>query len=142
MKRLIAFVTRHPAMFASLSICVVLVAMTKSPFGELFSALTDHFHHMRMTWTFLHVGFDIYTKPFGETAALAPFRHGGATWDQFPMAYPPGMLAIFLPLTLLGAYTSISSAALGKTAVLYLTGFMHGALGIISSLIRRMRSAF
>jgi hypothetical protein len=124
----------------SACVSLVLIWMSKSQWGDLLDTCTDHLHHALATWVFVHIGLDAYRIPLGVSYKMVSFPPGGAFWPQFPVAYPPGMFAVFLPLSLFGAYVPVTTAVFGKIAVGYLTAITHGTLWKMSSLVKRLES--
>jgi hypothetical protein len=123
-------------MIVSLVIALTMLVTTKSPLGDSFGLFTDHLHHSRATWTFLHVGLDAFTEPFSKTGGSVYFPQPGITWGQLPVPYPPGMFLVFLPLALAGRYIEMSSVAYAKLGVLYMIGLMHVGLWYTVKLLR------
>ena len=54
---------------------------------------------------FIHRGFALYRKMFGELAAKSTSRLPNAAWGDANWAYPPGMFAILRPMTMVGHWT-------------------------------------
>src|SRR5208283_463123 len=79
----------------SLGVASWLLVGAESNSGDVLNRYSDHLHHVRATWTFFKVGLDVYTKPFGQTAPLAPYPYGGIPWPDFPMPYPIGMYLVY-----------------------------------------------
>jgi hypothetical protein len=129
-------------LIASLFVSVLLISLTKTSTGDLLGGYTDHLHHARATWTFLNLGFEVYSRPFGETGLEVPYPQPGLFWAQFPVAYPPGMFVVFLPVALLGRYVPLSQEAFGKLAIIYLVVITHAALWVVDSLLRRPGKAY
>jgi hypothetical protein len=127
---------------ASFLVSIALITAAKTNTGDLLGGYTDHLHHARATWTFLSLGLEVYTRPLGETGLEVPFPQPGLYWPQFPVAYPPGMFVVFLPVALLGRYVPLSTPVYGKLAVIYLVLLTHAALWIIDSLLRRPGKAY
>jgi len=91
-------------LLASLAVCTWIVRHVQSPFGDLIGLHTDHLHHVRATWTFWKRGFEVYRIPLGTTATAAPYPVvKNVPWPDFPVAYPPGMFAVFALPTWVGA---------------------------------------
>lgn len=119
----------------SLVACFVIVLHLKSRAADLVDVHTDHIHHSIATWTFLHKGFDVYRRPFGETALS--FQHLQPSWPQLPIAYPPGMFAIFLAPALLGAWSPLATSTWVKCVVLWVVALSHfGLVGMWRALSR------
>ncbi|MBS2019073.1 MAG: hypothetical protein JST00_39765 [Deltaproteobacteria bacterium] len=121
-----------------LSTLVLLYAKSKS--GDYLERMTDHFHHARATWTFFVVGLDAYTTPFGVTARRVPYPQTWLTWENHPVAYPPGMFLVFAVPAALGRYVSLSTLEFGKLVIAYLTLIMHAALWVMGLVMRRLRT--
>jgi hypothetical protein len=125
------------ALSAALSLlaCFWIVLRLTSRASDLVDVHTDHIHHSLATWTFLHRGFDVYRRPFGDTAL--PYPHFAPPWPKLPVAYPPGMFAIFLAPALLGAWVPMASSTWAKCVVLWIVTLSHlGLAGMWSALSR------
>jgi hypothetical protein len=138
-RRIIGRVTGSDLVFAaalvvSLACCNWFVWHVQSRFGDLIDLHTDHIHHCIATWTFLHKGFDVYRQPLVQTAV--PFPKGfGVPWPDFPIAYPAGMFAIFLPPTLAGAYWNTDPNTWARATLLWVVVLSHlGFAGIWNGL--------
>jgi hypothetical protein len=95
-------------------------------YADLSDWYTDHLHHSFAVWVALHRGLDIYRVRFGEILANSGFRHPTPAWPQMPgFAYPPGIFAVFLPLTLIGQYVPMSYHAFGALSILFLLALTH-----------------
>jgi len=113
------------ASFLSLS-TVIIVNESRS--GDLSRWYTDHLHHNFATWVLFHKGLDVYTQPFSVAWQGVSYPQASYTWEHNPMVYPPGVFAVFLPTTLLGAWVPMSTSTFGKVNVLYLLLWAHFAL--------------
>lgn len=123
------------------AITALFLLMTKAAGGDFLGGYSDHGHHTHMTWTFLHVGFDVYRRPFLETYAMAPpFPHPVVTWEQYPNAYPLGMSVVFLPPALLGGFVPMASTTFFKIVIGYLCALMLAALWNFAALMQREKS--
>ena len=119
----------------SLAACFSIVLHLTSRAADLIDVHTDHIHHCLATWTFLHKGFEVYRRPFGETAT--PYPHFAPSWPKLPIAYPPGMFAIFLAPALLGAWVPMASSTWVKCVVLWVVALSHlGLAGMWRALSR------
>lgn len=125
----------------SLIASTAIILYSKSSNGTYLGCLTDHFHHARATWNFFNLGFDVYKLPHGVASARVPYPQGGATWESWPVAYPPGMFLVFAPLALLGRYVVLREIVFGKVMIAYLTLIMHAALWGIAVIARRRATA-
>ncbi len=120
----------------------------------------DHWSHYGNAALFLSHGFDVYREPAvtwchsGPTPELATFRdkdhcpsdcHCNApnssrrplclAWQQWPQAYPPGMLLYFLPEALLYLHTSLSFSAVNLFSVLKGLAGAHLFLWVLLALL-------
>ncbi len=91
----------------------------QSRFGDLSNWYTDHLHHSYATWVSFSRGVEIYTRPFGEIRDGTSWPYPIDVWKDMPgFAYPPGVVGVFLPLTLLGRYGGLSFHAFAVVSVL------------------------
>jgi hypothetical protein len=105
-----------------------------SRFGDLSNLHTDHVHHVRATWTFWKVGFEVYRMPLGTTTTgvppypLVPML----PWADFPVAYPPGMFAVFALPTWYGAHhPELTPPEFARWTVLWVVVLSHvGLVGV------------
>jgi len=126
----------------SLLACSLVVCLNRSPHGDLVRWWTDHLHHAHAAWVFLHRGLGIYTRPFGEALVGVPFRHPTPTWPFMPgLVYPPGVLALFVPLAALGEWIPMSREAYGKLNVLAMVALAHAALWAVMLALQSTRRA-
>ena len=102
--------------------------LSRSQFADLTNHYTDHLHHSFATWAFLHRGLDLYRLPFGIAVSGIHFAHAYVSWPQMPMAYPPGVFLVFLPLAILGEYVPMSQRAFAATAIVYMLVMAHAAI--------------
>jgi len=129
----------------SLVVSAGILLLTKARTGVYLGCLTDHLHHSRATWNFFHLGFEVYKVPHGEACARVAYPHDpryGCTWATWPVAYPPGVIAVFAPPALLGRIAGLSELELGKATVAYLTLITHAAVWAFAVIARRVGSAF
>ena len=122
---------------ASLAFSTWIVLHEAGRTASLVEVHSDHFHHSRAALTFIHRGFEVYRRPFRETAV--PFPYGGLSWPDWPIAYPPGMFLVFLPPALMDAWVPMTSAVWAKLTVLWIVVLCHLALFGIWSAISRVR---
>ena len=118
---------------ASLAACAWIVYHVQSPLGDLIGLHSDHLHHVRATWTFWKLGFEVYRTPFGITAPQAPYPFvPRAPWPDFPIAYPPGMFAVFAVPTWVGAtYPTMAPETFAKLTVFWVVLLSHlGLAGV------------
>jgi hypothetical protein len=109
----------------SLLSLVWLPLTSKSPHGDLSSWYTDHLHHSFATWVFLQRGASLYSRPFSEVWSGTQWPYPTWHWGQMPLACPPGMLVLFLPLALLGRFGGLSLRGFGVAGVVYLLTVSH-----------------
>jgi hypothetical protein len=113
---------------ASLGLTVLVPLTNAGPYGDLSQAYTDHLHHAHATWVFLKRGLDAYRLPLAESSRGVPYPHETGAWPQMPVNYPPGMFAVFLPLTAAGRWIPMSTATFGRLGVAWLLLLAHLAL--------------
>jgi hypothetical protein len=121
----------------SVALSMVVVATAKTKTGDFLGGFTDHLHHTRATWTFLHVGWEVFTRPFGQVGLEVPYPQLGLYWPEWPIPYPPGMPLAFLPMAFVGRYVPMSAVVYGKVLIVYLVVITHAALWVIANLLRR-----
>lgn len=126
---------------ASILFTALVLLWTEAKTGEYLDRFSDHFHHSRATWSFFVLGPAVYTQPFGVTAAQVPYPQAWVTWENHPVAYPPGMFVVFALPALLGRFVPLSTLEFGKIVVAYLSLIMHAALWAIAIVSRRVGSA-
>lgn len=96
------------------------VFLFDAPRYTLLGTYTDHMRHTYAAWSFLHLGFDVFTRPMGtwDVAAVAPF----VTWPTLPHMYPFGSLLLFLPAALLVNLAVLAPATVYALLVAAFTG--------------------
>jgi hypothetical protein len=100
----------------------------KSLTGALTSDYSDHLHHAFISWVFVHKGLDTYRLQFRESAEGVKFRHGFVLWAEMPLNYPPGIVAVFLPLTLVGLAVPMETRTFSALGVVWMLLFAHLAM--------------
>ncbi len=123
---------------ASFAVCAIVPIFGASPFADVSGWYTDHLHHAFATWLFLFKGTALYTQPFAELWSNSGYPHPSYTWGQMPMLYPPGVFAIFLPVTLVGRFVPLEPRAYAGVVALYLNGLAHLSLWATWSALRRL----
>lgn len=127
-------------LLVSFVVCLVLIATTKSRFGDLLERFTDHLHHPRATWAFLVRGLSAYRDPLLVSSQGIGYQQAGLTWEKYPVAYPPGMFVVFLVPALVGRYLTMTEPTFGKLVILQLTVFLHAGLWALAQVFRRVES--
>ena len=120
--------------------------LNRSRFGDLSNWYTDHLHHSFATWVSFSRGLEIYTRPFGEIRDGTGWPYPVEAWGNMPgFAYPPGVVGVFLPLTLLGRFGGLSFHAFAVVSVLVMLALaawaFHRALQALVLLPRGSRAA-
>lgn len=126
----------------SFAVSVILILWTKTAAGDFYGGYTDHVHHARATWAFLHHGLDAYRRPLIETGINNGYLQAGMTWETYPVAYPPGMFVAFLLPAIGGGFYAGPEANFGKLIILELTIITHAALWAFAHVFRRVESKF
>jgi hypothetical protein len=125
---------RHPWAIPGLVSAASFLALawiplfSRSPYGDLSGWYTDHLHHSFATWVFLRRGLRVYTEHFASISAGSGWPFPTEDWGNMPMAYPPGVFALFLPPALAGRYLALSAHQFAAGAVLYVLAWTHLAL--------------
>jgi hypothetical protein len=114
--------------------------LNDSPYADLSGWYTDHLHHSFATWVFLKRGLRVYTDQFGSISAGTGWPFPTEDWRNMPMAYPPGMLAFFLPLSLAGRFLPLSMHQFAVLSALYILAFTHLALFAVYCALRTLPS--
>jgi hypothetical protein len=113
---------------ASFLLAALVPIFNDAPHADLSRWYTDHLHNSHATWVFLHRGLAVYTEPFGEASRGIEYPHLSGQWAQMPIAYPPGVFAVFLVPSLLGKVLPLSTHAFSVLLMLYLLALAHLAL--------------
>lgn len=93
----------------------------QSRFADLSNWYTDHLHHPFATWVALFRGLEIYTRPFAEIRDGTGWPYPVEAWGEMPgFAYPPGVMVLFLPLTLVGRFGGLSFHGFAVVSLLYI----------------------
>jgi len=104
----------------------------------------DHVSREFDAWVFLHEGLDIYTTPrkdFLKQYVLVPDNIG---WITHPSYYPPGIIIITIPFSLLSYYFLLPQIIVHKLHLAFLTLFAFIDIYLITKwyvipLIKRSR---
>jgi len=102
--------------------------LNDSPYADLSSWYTDHLHHSFATWVFLKRGLAVYTHPLGALSVGSSWPFPRDDWGNMPMAYPPGVFAVFLPLVVVAKTLPLSEHAFAVVSVLYVLALTHLSL--------------
>src|SRR5512137_2147693 len=119
----------------SLGLTALVPLTNTSPYGDLSAGYTDHLHHAHVTWVFLHRGLDAYRLPLSESSRGVPYPHETGAWPQMAVNYPPGMFAVFLPMSLVGRFVPMSQEAFGRIGVLWMLALAHLAMLAVFTLL-------
>ena len=123
---------------ASFGLTALVPLTNQSPYGDLSGGYTDHLHHAHATWVFLHRGLDAYRLPLAESSRGVAYPQETGAWPQMPVNYPPGMFAVFLPLSVAGRLVPMSQETFGRLGVLWLLLLGHLALGATFALLAEL----
>lgn len=113
---------------ASLLLTALVPLTNASPYGDISSGYTDHLHHPHATWVFWKKGLDAYRLPLEESSRGVWYPQATGAWPQMPVNYPPGMFAVFLPLTVAGRFVPMTTETFGRVGVLWMLVVAHLAL--------------
>ncbi|WNG37342.1 hypothetical protein F0U61_29455 [Archangium violaceum] len=118
----------------------------QSRFADLSSWYTDHLHHSFATWVAFFRGLEIYTRPFAEVRGGTGWPYPVEAWGDMPgFAYPPGVMVLFLPLTLVGRFVGLSFHGFAVVSLLYILAItawaFHQAVQALVVLPRGSRAA-
>lgn len=118
----------------------------QSRFADLSNWYTDHLHHPYATWVALFRGLEIYTRPFAEIRDGTGWPYPVEAWGEMPgFAYPPGVMVLFLPLTLVGRFAGLSFHGFATVSLLFILGMtawaFHQAVRAMTLLPRGSRVA-
>lgn len=133
---------KHPWAIAALVSLASFLALAwiplfnQSPYADLSGWYTDHLHHSFATWVFLRRGLRVYTEHFASISAGAGWPFPTEDWGNMPMAYPPGVFALFLPLSLGGKFLSLSAHQFAAASVLYVLALTHLAMFAVFCALR------
>jgi hypothetical protein len=116
---------------ASFLLSSAAVLINAGPTGDLAHFHTDHLRMGQASWVFLQRGPLLHVRGLEEASRGIGFRHAVATWGQEPLDAPPGAIALFLPLTVVGQLLPISTTTFGKMLILFLLIIAHLALGAV-----------
>jgi hypothetical protein len=122
----------------SLGLTALVPITNQSPYGDLSGGYTDHLHHAHATWVFLHRGLDAYRLPLAESSRGIAYPQETGAWPRMPVNYPPGMFAVFLPVSVAGRLVPMSQETFGRLGVLWLLVLAHLALWAVFSLLAEL----
>lgn len=140
--------SRHAGLLLFLGLAWVPL-FNQSRFADLSSWYTDHVHHSFATWVAFFRSVEIYTRPFAEIRDGTGWPYYTEAWGQMPgFVYPPGVMVLFLPLTLAGRLAGaagLSFHGFASMAVLYMLALaawaLHQAIRAMEVLPRGSRMA-
>lgn len=132
MRRSASLLRRHSLAFVAAVLWVAsvsLLVVQRSPFGDLSGWYSDHLRHSFAVWIFLKRGIALYALPFGKAAIGVPFRHAvPELYSDEYFLYPPGVLLLFLPVSLLGQWVPLTKDAFGLIGILWVLSLAHLAI--------------
>lgn len=116
------------ALSLALSVLVPLLGHTRM--GDLSNHFGDHLHHAWATDIFFHRGLDIYRQNFGDLWPGSTYPQREEAWGNMARPYPPGVFALFAPMTLLARTVPMTKGTFGAISIVYLLVLTH--LGVLS----------
>jgi hypothetical protein len=122
---------------ASFALTALVPFWVHSPLADLSAVYTDHVRQPYAAWVFLHRGLALYTTPLGELLAGITYPQAIDEWLGVPYVYPPGALALFLPLALVGRWVPLSQHAFGQVGILSMLALSHVALYVMWGTLSR-----
>lgn len=139
---------RYAGLFFFLALAWVPL-FNQSRWADLSNWYTDHLHHPFATWVAFFRGLEIYTRPFSEIREGTGWPYYTEAWGQMPgFVYPPGVMVLFLPLTLVGRIAGpagLSFHGFAVVSVLYMLALaawaLHQAIQAMQVLPRGSRVA-
>ncbi len=145
---LVRWGTRYAGLLFFLALAWVPI-LNRSNWGDLSNWYTDHLHHPFATWVAFFRGLEIYTRPFAEIREGTGWPYYTKAWGEMPgFVYPPGVMVLFLPLTLVGRLASsagLSFQGFAMVSVLYVLALaawaLHQAIQALKVLPRGSRVA-
>jgi hypothetical protein len=118
-----------------LTVLVPILGHTRM--GDLSNHFGDHLHHAWATDIFFHRGLDIYRRNFGDLWPGSTFPHREEAWGNMARPYPPGVFAVFAPMTLLARTVPMSKGAFGAVSIVYLLVLTHAGFLSLCRLLQR-----
>jgi hypothetical protein len=114
----------------SLLATVLIPWQAGSENGDLSGFYTDHIHHPFATWVALTKGLGaVYATPFAEAWQGSTWPHPVRVWPSVPaMAYPPGVLVLYLPMSLVGRFIPMQAQTFAALSMTYVLATAHLAL--------------
>ena len=112
----------------------------QSRWADLSNWYTDHLHHSFASWVAFSRGLEIYTRPFAEIRDGTSWPYYMEAWPQMPgFAYPPGVMVLFLPLTLGGRLAGAAGLPYHGFAVLSVLYMLALAAWALHQAIQAMK---
>lgn len=126
----------------SFAVSLLLLVIVHTPSGDYFGGFSDHLHHPRATYNFFVLGLEVYRTGHGELCHRVPYSYHGAFWPFYPVAYPPGMFAVFAIPAVVGRFRIFEVPGFGKFVIAYLLIITQASSWAFTRLARRIGSTF
>jgi hypothetical protein len=97
---------------------VVVLCYNPYYWADLYNVYTDHLRQEYVSWSFLQVGFKVFSFPLGQIALSITALHPHPTWAMLPALYPLGMIFYFLPFGVLSNTGVLGDVLVHKLMVL------------------------
>ena len=131
--------TRNAGLLFFLALAWVPI-LNQSRWGDLANWYTDHLHHSFATWVAFFRGLEIYTRPFAEIREGTGWPYYTEAWGPMPgFVYPPGVMVLFLPLTLVGRLAGAAGMSFHAFAVMSVLYMLALAAWALHQAIQAMR---
>jgi hypothetical protein len=92
--------------------------------ADLENVYTDHLRFEYISWSFLQVGFRVFSAPLGEIAPLVNALNPHLYWTMHPSLNPLGMVFYFLPFGIMSNLGILNDITVNKLMVF---SFLVGA---------------
>ena len=121
----------------SLALAMLVPVLGHTRMGDLSNHFGDHLHHAWATDIFFHRGMDIYRRNFGDLWPGSTYPQKEEAWGNMARPYPPGVFAVFAPMTLLARTIPMGKATFGAICIVYLLLLTHAGFLALFRLMRR-----
>ena len=128
------------AVALSLLLTLWIPVLSRSHTADVIGYFTDHLHHPFAAWVAITRGpAATYTMPFAQAWQGSSWPHPVREWPTMPaMAYPPGVLLLYLPTALAGAFIPMDTHTFAVVSMLTVLAWAHFSFYRILRLLERL----
>jgi hypothetical protein len=125
------------AVAVSFLLCATVPLFSRVPRAVL-GNYTDHLRQPSLAYLAATRGLDVYRIRYGDLAAGCNYRQKILEWPQVKYIYPPGALALFMPLAAVGQWIPMRAETFHRVCSLYVLALTQLAFWPVLLRLRRL----